>query len=132
MHPTRTWPISAIAIFFFFGALMGALGAWLLVVPGTRMDLLWAANPRAHTAFQHLGNYAISLMALISLVCAITAAGVWRLRRWGQAAAVAVLSINLLGDIGNVILLHDNRALIGVPVGGLMIGYLVKFRGFFT
>jgi hypothetical protein len=37
-----------------------------------------------------------------------------------------VLTVNLVGDSLNALLRHDLRTLIGLPVGGLLILYLLK------
>jgi hypothetical protein len=52
--------------------------------------------------------------------------GLWRLRRWGLWTAISILSINLLGDTLNAFLLRDWRTLIGLPIAGLMIVYLLR------
>ena len=43
-----------------------------------------------------------------------------------------MLSVNLLGDTINAYLLQDWRTLIGLPIAGLMIGYLLRRRNLFT
>jgi hypothetical protein len=45
---------------------------------------------------------------------------------WGRRLAIGVLTVNLVGDSLNALLRHDLRTLIGLPVGGLMILYLLK------
>ena len=42
--------------------------------------------------------------------------------------AIGVLTVNLIGDSVNALLRHDPRTLIGLPIGGLMIWYLLKKR----
>jgi hypothetical protein len=42
--------------------------------------------------------------------------------------AIAILIINIIGDLANVVIRHDYRPLIGVPVAGVMIFYLARFR----
>jgi len=39
--------------------------------------------------------------------------------------------VNLVGDSINALLRHDPITLIGLPIGGLMIWYLVQRRGSF-
>jgi len=46
----------------------------------------------------------------------------------GTLLAIGVLTVNLVGDSLNALLQHDPRTLIGLPIGGLMIFYLVKKR----
>jgi len=70
-------------------------------------------------------------MALVASACAAAAFGLWRCARWGYITAVVILSVNLLGDSMNAVIEHDWRTLIGLPVGGAMIIYLVSKRRVF-
>lgn len=112
------------AAFFAFGATMCGLTIALLLFPGSVFDSLWRLNPEAHSAFQSFGGWAILLMLGVGLGCALAAIGLWNGARWGVRLAVLILSVNILGDLINVLLRHDYRALIGLPVGGAMIFYL--------
>ena len=53
---------------------------------------------------------------------------VWTRRRWGHRLALTVLGINLMGDALNAALRGDARTLIGLPIGGAMIAYLLSHR----
>ncbi len=113
------------AAFFTFGAMMCGLTIGLLLFPGTAVDSLWRLNPEAHSAFQSFGGWAILLMLGVGLGCAIAAIGLWKGTRWGVRLALLILSINILGDLINAFVRNDYRALIGLPIGGAMIFYLV-------
>jgi hypothetical protein len=39
---------------------------------------------------------------------------------------MAILAANLLGDLGNAVFAGDSRALIGVPIAGAAIAYLLR------
>ncbi len=54
--------------------------------------------------------------------------GLWRGRRWGYRLAVGVLSVNLIGDVTNALVRGDRRTLIGLPIGGAMLAYLLTRR----
>jgi hypothetical protein len=47
---------------------------------------------------------------------------------WGRILAVIILAVNLIGDSINAFVRHDLRTLIGIPIGGAMIFYLLKVR----
>ena len=113
-----------LAIFFGFGALMCALTIVLLLFPGTALDAAWRLNPQAQRSFQSLGTLSILLMALVGSSCGAAAIGLFRGARWGRVLGIVILSANLVGDAANAVLRHDYRALIGIPIGGLMIAYL--------
>jgi hypothetical protein len=123
--------VSLISLFFLFGVLASGVSFLMLLFPGTPLDVLWHLNPRARENFLAMGSTAVSLMLAVCILCATAAAGLWRCRRWGYWTAVFMLSANLLGDTINSILLHDWRTLMGLPIGALMIGYLLRERTLF-
>ena len=116
--------VSAIAAFFVFGACMSALTAFLLTFPGTPLDAIWRLNPEARTSFVSIGSLAVLLMLVVCAACTTAAVGLFRLRKWGLVTAIIVLVTNTIGDTLNAFLRHDYRALIGLPIAGLMIAYL--------
>lgn len=127
--PSRPVAVTAISLFFFFGTLMSGLAALLLLFPGSRLDALWRVNPRGHEGFAAMGGWAIVLMLTVCAACLVAAVGLWRCRRWGAFIAIAILGINILGDTVNAVVAHDRRTLIGLPIGGAMIIYLLHFLG---
>ncbi len=100
----------------------------LLVFPGTKLDSLWNLNPDARVAFQSLGSWSVLLMLAVGTGCALTAIGLWYEKLWGVPLAIAILFINIIGDLVNVVIRHDYRPLIGVPMAGEMIFSLPRFR----
>ena len=116
--------ITALSIFFAFGAAMSFTAAVALLLPGGFLDPMWSFNPRAREGFASIGSWAILLMFALCAACIFSAIGLWRGRRWGHRSATAVLSINVLGDIANGVFGADPRALIGVPIGFALLAYL--------
>jgi uncharacterized membrane protein (DUF2068 family) len=112
--------------FFAFGATMCALTTALLLFPGTVLDSLWRLNPDAYAAFQTMGAWAIALMLAVGIACGITAIGLWRGAFWGSQIAIVILVVNTIGDLSNVMLRHDFRALIGLPIAAAMIFWLIR------
>ena len=115
------------AAFFAFGATMCALTVGLLLFPGSALDSLWRLNPDARLAFESLGYWSVALMLMVGTACLFAAIGLWRARPWGTWLALIILSINMLGDLTNVFVRHDYRGLIGVPVAGAMIFFLLAY-----
>jgi hypothetical protein len=113
---TRPIGITALSIFFLFGAAVTFVSFVSLLFPGSFLEPMWLLNPRAHDAFASIGAWAVVLMCFICIVCGSTAVGLWRGTTWGYWLAVALLAINLLGDIVNVVLGTEPRALIGIPI----------------
>lgn len=120
--------IRLLAVFFGFGASMCLLTIGLLLFPGTALDSVWRLNPDAHAAFQSLGKLSILLMLVVGCACGLAAIGLTKNRRWGQNLALVILAVNLAGDLINVIVRHDWRTLIGLPIGGALIVYLLRRR----
>lgn len=118
-----------LAGFFAFGALMCSLVLALLVFPGSPLDSVWRFNPEARLAFRSLGNWSFLLMLTVGIACLFAAFGLWRGTVWGTRLALTILSLNIIGDLVNVLLRLDYRALIGLPVGAAMIFFLVRPGG---
>ena|SRR5438067_7000207 len=87
------------AAFFAFGATMCLLTVMLLLFPGTKLDSLWNLNPDARVAFQSLGSWSILLMLTVGTGCALAAIGLWNGKLWGIRLAVAILFVNIIGDL---------------------------------
>lgn len=104
----------------------------MLLFPGTFLDSLWRLNPRAHEGFAMLGLWAVLLMVVVASACAATGFGLWRCARWGYITALVGLSVNLLSDTLNAFIGHNWRTLIGLPIGGAIIIYLVSRRQVFA
>jgi hypothetical protein len=117
-----------LSAFFGFGTAMCALTMTLLLFPGTKFDLLWRLNSDARLAFQSLGSSSFVIMPIVGAACTAAAIGLWRGTVWGVRLALIILSLNIVGDLINVFLRHDYRALIGLPIGGAMIVYLARYR----
>ena len=115
-----------LAAFFAFGATMCALTVALLLFPGTALDSLWRLNPGAHATFQTIGTWAIALMLAVGIACGFAAIGLWRGAFWGSQIAIVILVVNMIGDLSNVMLRHDYRALIGVPIAAAMVFWLIR------
>jgi hypothetical protein len=122
----KSLAVTVLVGFFAFGTTMCCLTIVLLTFPGTALDAAWRINPDAAIAFQQMGWAAIPLMAAVGTACAAAAIGLARRRKWGRRVAIAVLAVNLIGDVAGAIIRHDPRTLIGVPIGGAMILFLLR------
>jgi hypothetical protein len=61
----------------------------------------------------------------VSVACAAAAIGLWKGWPSGRRLAVALLVVNLIGDVLNALVRGDLRALVGLPLGGAMLWYLL-------
>lgn len=126
--PRRPRGVAALAVFFCLGCLISATSALALLFPGGFLEPMWRLNPRAREAFAGMGPWAIALLLPVSAACGAASLGLWRGRRWGLVVAIAVLSINLLGDVANTVLGIEPRAALGIPVAAALLLYLASRR----
>lgn len=105
---------------------MALLTLFMLLFPGSVLDSLWRLNPEARVGLERIGLWAIVLMAMVATACGLSAIGLAKLAPWGRMLALVVLAINLMGDVGGALIRRDPRTLIGVPIGGAMILYLIS------
>lgn len=124
----RAAGITAMSAFFAFGTFAASLSAVALLFPHSALDQIWRLNPDAKSAFLTIGSWAVLLMLVVAIACGLSAVGLWTRALWGRQAAVLLLSANLVGDVGNAVVRGDWRTLIGVPIGGAMIAYLLTER----
>ena len=67
-------------------------------------------------------------MAIVATGCGFAAVGLARNTEWGRRLAIGILIINLIGDSLNALFMRDAKTLIGLPIGGLMILFLVRTK----
>jgi len=114
-------------IFFAAGALICLVTMLALALPGSCLESIWRLKPEARNRFEEIGRgVSIVLMAAIGTACGLAAVGLAQAATWGRWLAIGILAANLIGDSVNALLRHDPKTLIGLPIGGLMIWYLVK------
>ena len=125
----RTLGTVLLVLFFAAGALICLVTMLALTFPGSFLESIWRFKPEAPVQFQEIGRgVSIALMATVGVACGLSAIGLARNAQWGRRLAIAVLVVNLIGDSLNALLRHDPKTLIGVPIGGLMIWYLLALR----
>jgi hypothetical protein len=121
-------PIGVILLVIFFagGALICSVVMLALAFPGSFLESIWRLRPDARLEFQQVGDWSVALMAAVGAACALAAFGLARGAEWGSQIAIGVLTVNLVGDTFNAVFRGDLRTLIGLPIGALMIWYLMK------
>src|SRR5262245_59015306 len=108
----------ALGAFFLFGFVMASYAAVTLAIPGTILDRGWQLNPNAHLQLAALGRWATVPFLVLGVALLVTGIGWFRRRRWAWMLGVALIAINLLGDLGH---LFVGEILEGV-VGGVLAG----------
>jgi len=100
-----------------------------LAFPGSFLESIWQLKPEARVQFLEIGRGAsTALMAMVGVACGSAALGLARNAEWGRWLAIAVLAVNLIGDSLNALFTRDAKTLIGLPIGGLMILFLVRTK----
>jgi len=124
----RRHPIGIILLVIFFtaGALICCIVMLALAFPGSFLESIWRLRPDARLEFEQFGDWSIALMAAVGAACGVAAFGLARGAEWGRQLAIGVLTVNLVGDTFNAVFRHDLRTLLGLPIGALMIWYLMK------
>src|SRR5262245_13846161 len=107
--------VRALAIFFALGATVSGLAFASLLFPGGWLESIWLINPSARIGLSALGTFAIVLMGLVCGACVLSAVGLLNRSRPGYFLAIAVLTINAVGDGVNAIVRNDWRTLVGIP-----------------
>jgi len=113
---------------FVIGVVASFISAISLLFPGSLLEPIWRLNPQAHEAFGRMAQWAIVLMSLVCVACVCTAVGLWRLRSWGYWLTVSMLTMNLVGDVINVISGTERRAIVGIPVVVFLLAFLMRKR----
>lgn len=126
--------ISAISIFFLAGALISFIASASLLFPASFLEPIWRVNPRGHKNLSALGSWAVILLLVVSISCGLAAIGLWRRAAWGHKFGVALIAINLLGDVANTVLGTEPGAIVGVPIALALLVYLLsrKVRDYFS
>lgn len=118
--------ITVLSVFFAAGFLIALTSSVTLLVPGSFLEPMWQLNPRARIAFAGMGIWAPVLLITVSAACAAAAFGLWRGRRWGYYVATGLLVVNLVGDVANVVLGTEPRAIVGIPIVAALLVYLSR------
>ena len=126
MTKSRSFGVIALIMLFAIGTCASFLSAVSLAFPGSFLEPIWRLNPNARAGFSRLGPWAIVLMIAVCIACFFTAVGLWRRRQWGHWLAVMMLVVNLGGDVVNVVTGMEPRAVIGIPIVGTILAYLLR------
>jgi hypothetical protein len=128
MSKTKPLGVIALGMLFVIGTCASFLSAVSLIFPDSFLEPIWDLNPHARAGFSRIGSWAIVLMISVCIACLFTTIGLWLGRRWGYWLAVVMLFVNLCGDVVNVITGIEPRAIIGIPMVGVILAYLLSKR----
>jgi hypothetical protein len=113
-------------VFFAFGATMSAYAAVTLLQPGTFLDALWVLNKQGHEGLAGLGRWAAIPFVILSPMLCLAAVGWFRRRPWGWGLGVAIIAINMAGDVGQIVFGERWKGAVGVAIAGLLLTYMTR------
>lgn len=126
MNDERRPPgISALSMFFAFGAIITGVMALFVLFPGS------VGTPSTQNASPLMIMIGLLLMIAVCIGCIVSSIGLWRCARWGLWTALVLLCANIISEFSDLITSHEWRTLIGFPLSGLMIWYLWRKKPIF-
>src|SRR3954462_1169928 len=128
-HDTEKRPAGFVplGIFFVFGATMASYAAFTLAAPGTFLDAAWRLNPVGHAALSSLGRIMAVPFLLLASALLVAGLGWFRRRHWGWVLGVALIAINLVGDLFNLVFREELlKGTVGVVIAGLLLTYMTR------
>ncbi len=115
-----------IGVFFIFGATMAAYAAITLLYPGTFLDALWTLNKTGHMGLLALGRWGALPFVVLSPMLGLASVGWFRRRRWGWGLGVAIISINMAGDLSQVAFGERWKGVVGAAIAGMLLVYMTS------
>jgi hypothetical protein len=117
---------TAIGIFLLFGAVMASLAGATLLWRGTALDRMWTLNPRAYKELAPLGKVVGIPFLMLGVLLAVACMGWFKRRVWGWRLAVAIIAIQVLGDLVNAFRGDVVQGGTGFVIAGALLVYLLR------
>lgn len=117
----RPADITALSLFFLFGALLCAASGIGLLLPGTDLHPFLRMFP----ALAIMGTEAVSWLAFLCIACVVAALGLWRCSYWGFISATLVLLLFLATHFLRALFTNNWLQIpVILVIGALVIWYL--------
>ena len=117
---------TAMGLFLFFGMTMAGIAGTTLLWRGTSLNRIWVLNRLAYEQLVPLGRLVGALFLLLAVALGAAGWG-WFIRRlWGWGVAVAIVTIQVFGDVINLISGDYLRGGLGFTIGAALLLYLLR------
>lgn len=117
---------TAFGIFLLFGMSMASLAGATLAWRGTFLDRIWELNPTAYARLAPFGRPVAAAFILLASALGGAAVGWFRRRLWGWRLVVAIIAIQAIGDLVNLLQGDFVRGPIGILIAGALLIYLLR------
>jgi hypothetical protein len=124
-----------IAILLWSATAVATVTGLSLLAPGTPLDRIWDLNRPAYAAFSTHAGQSGAILLLVGFAASAAATGLWRGRRWAWLLAIAIFSINALGDLVSLVITRDwLKGGLGLVIDAFFLFLLVwpNMRAFFA
>jgi hypothetical protein len=118
--------IIAVGIFLLFGAIMACLAGTTLVWRGTVLDGIWPINAPAYRRLAPFGKTVGIPLLLLGATMAVAGTAWFKRRVWGWRLAVAIIAIQVFGDLVNTFMGDLVRGGVGFVIAGALLLYLLR------
>jgi hypothetical protein len=117
---------TALGCFFTFATLMTGAVSVTLFAPGGPLDAMWQIKPHEYEDLLLLRPASSAGFAALCISMAATAFGCLRNKRWGWMLAIAIFTINALGDALRALTGGLVEGLFGAAVAALIVWWLTR------
>jgi hypothetical protein len=131
----RPTTVTVVAAFLSMATVIAVATGTTLLIPGTRLDILWQLNRKAYSDFSTLGRTPGVLLLMVGCVTAAASAGLLRGRKWAWWVAIGIFVINGLGDLAALFVARDwikGGSGVLIAAGFLFVLIRKKVRVFFA
>jgi hypothetical protein len=95
---------------------------------GSALDRIWRPNPHAHKELAPFGRVAGIAFLLLAATLTVACVGWLKRRPWGWRLAVAIIAMQVLGNLVNIFMGDLLRGGIGFLIAGALLFYLLGSR----
>jgi len=118
--------MTAIGVFFLFGAAMAIIAGITLMRPGTALDHMWSLNPRAYRDLAPFGKSVGVLFLFLAISLLLAGLGWLKRQLWGWRLSVVIVGIQVLGNLAGIFLGRAVEGVVGFTIAGALLLYMVR------